>query len=246
MARLDQVLARNLGVSRADAQRLIRRRAVTDADGQILKDIALPISRTSPLPALRIRGELLQLREHASVLQHKPIGCVTALQDRSLPTAYALLRSAPLFAELRAVGRLDLETSGLLLWTTDGAKIQALTHPKRAVPRSYHVALARPFCPLPDELTLRDGHKPQVRSLQQLDREQMHPALHIDESATCFAHVDIIGGAYHEVRRIFAALESHVVGLCRVGYGSFHLPNDLSAGAFVEIDLHADSVQSKL
>ena len=58
---------------------------------------------------------------------------------------------APLCGELRPVGRLDLDTSGLLLWTTDGAEIQRLTHPKRAVPRTYQAALARPFAPLPDE-----------------------------------------------------------------------------------------------
>ena len=51
--------------------------------------------------------------------------------------------TAPLHAELRPVGRLDADTSGLLLWTTDGAEIQRLTHPKRAVPRTYQAALAR-------------------------------------------------------------------------------------------------------
>ena len=95
------------------------------------------------------------------VALNKPLGCVTALRDPRHPTAYELLRGAPLFGELRPVGRLDLDTSGLLIWSTDGTEIQRLTHPKRAVPRTYQAALAGPFAPLPAKLVLDDGHEPQ-------------------------------------------------------------------------------------
>ena len=63
--------------------------------------------------------------------------------DARQPVAYALLRGAPLHAELRPVGRLDLDTTGLLIWTTDGQWLHRLTHPRRAVPRTYQAALAR-------------------------------------------------------------------------------------------------------
>ena len=113
---------------------------------------------------------------------NKPLGCVTALRDARHPTAYELLAGAPLHAELRAVGRLDLDTSGLLLWTTDGAEIQRLTHPKRAVPRTYQAALARPFAPLPaGRCVLDDGHDPNIVALRELPTargapEPDHPA----------------------------------------------------------------------
>ena len=110
------------------------------------------------------------------LLLHKPAGCVTALRDERHEVAYSLLRGAPLFGELRPVGRLDLDTTGLLLWTSDGAWLQRLTHPKRAVPRTYQAALARPFQPPPADLVLDDGHRPQITGLRSLPAAEAHPA----------------------------------------------------------------------
>jgi 16S rRNA pseudouridine516 synthase len=166
------------------------------------------------------------------VLQHKPVGCVTALQDPRHPTAYALLKEAPLHAELRPVGRLDLDTSGLLLWTTDGQWLQRLTHPKRAVPRTYQAALGGPFSAPPPDLELDDGHRPNIQALATLPAADAHPALAQPSEATTLATITIVGGAYHEVRRIFAALGSHVLALTRVSYGRLALPVDLAAGSF--------------
>src|SRR6185369_16796644 len=170
------------------------------------------------------------LHEHYHLMLHKPVGVVTALRDERHPTAYQLLRGAPLHAELRPVGRLDVDTSGLLIWTTDGQWVQRLTHPKRRVPRTYQAALARPFrAPPPDvELELEDGHRPEIASLAVLDRGDLHPALAVPDGTTAFATITIVGGAYHEVRRIFAALGSHVFGLARVAFGDFTLPRDLA------------------
>ena len=131
------------------------------------------------------------------------------------------------------VGRLDRETSGLLLWTTDGAEIQRLTHPKRAVPRTYHAALAQAHRPLPADLVLDDGHRPRVDALvaagaRRGASEPRPPAPTRPSSSS----ITIIGGAYHEVRRIFAALGSHVFGLCRVRFGDIELPRDLAPGGY--------------
>ncbi len=135
-------------------------------------------------------------------------------------------------AELRPVGRLDLDTSGLLLWTTDGSWLQRLTHPKRAVPRSYQAALACPFQPPPRDLVLDDGQRPHIESLAPLDPADAHSALAIPADASAFATITITGGAYHDVRRIFAALGSHVLALCRVRFGKLQLPPDLAPGGY--------------
>ena len=231
MARLDILIARNLGWSRAAAREAI-------ADGVVLiegapaTDARLDIDTARlPLEAI-VDGGRIQLFDVARVLLNKPIGCVTALRDPRHPTAYALLADAPLHDELRPVGRLDIDTSGLLLWTTDGAEIQRLTHPKRAVPRTYQAALANDPRPLPDALVLEDGHRPRITDLSPLARADAHPSLDIPADARSFASITIVGGAYHEVRRIFAALGSHVLGLCRVRFGDLELPRDLPAGAY--------------
>jgi len=234
MARLYELLARNLGTSKTVARRFFAEDRVRALDGSELDDLKAVIASTpgttEPVARVLLDDEELPLYDSVVVLQHKPTGVVTALRDARHPTAHGLLADAPLVDELRAVGRLDLDSSGLLLWTNDGPLIQRLTHPKRRVPRTYQAALAGPFRAPPPELTLEDGHRPEIVELATLPREEAHPSLRIDPGATTLARITIVGGAYHEVRRIFAALGSHVVGLCRVSFGAYTLPAELPPG----------------
>jgi 16S rRNA pseudouridine516 synthase len=233
MARLDALLARNLGCSKTKAREVIAAGRVRAGGGAPLGDARLELPEAALPFAVAVDDEPLDLHAAAHVLLHKPVGCVTALDDARHPTAYALLREAPLWAELRPVGRLDLDTSGLLIWTTEGAWLQRLTHPKHAFPRAYHAALARPFrAPPPQGLTLDDGHRPAIAALAPLAREAAHPALRVPDGAARLATITVVGGAYHEVRRIFAALDSHVLALCRVSFGRLALPRDLPAGGW--------------
>jgi 16S rRNA pseudouridine516 synthase len=229
--RLDVLLARNTGWSRAAARAALGEGRVR-IGGALVDDPRRAVSPGALPLSVGIDGVERLLHDRVRLLLNKPVGCVTALRDVRHPTAYALIRAAPLWGELRPAGRLDLESSGLLLWTTEGAEIQRLTHPKRAVPRTYQAALARSFDPLPAELVLEDGHRPQVSVLETLDPADAHPSLQISAEATALATITVVGGAYHEVRRIFAALGSHVLGLCRVRFGDLELPRDLPPGAY--------------
>lgn len=225
-------MARNLGSSRAEVRRLIEGGAVTRQAGGVLDEPRLEIAPGALPLTVRLGGREVALYDTSHVLLNKPAGCVTALRDTRHPVAYNLLRGAPLFAELRAIGRLDLDTTGLLLWTTDTAWLQRLTHPRRRVPRTYQAALARPFATPHGPLTLDDGHRPEIADLATVDEGSLHPSLLRPEDAAVYATMTIVGGAYHEVRRIFAALGSHVLALCRVRFGQLDLPPDLPAGAF--------------
>jgi len=234
-ARLDVLLARNLGCSRASAREIVADGGLT-IDGAPLTNPRETIAAERLPLAVTVDGVPRRLFDRVRLLQNKPLGCVTALRDPRHRTAYELLRDAPLHAELRAVGRLDLDTTGLLLWTNDGAEIQRLTHPRRAVPRTYQAALASPFQPLPAQLRLDDGYEPNVLELIELPRAAAHPSLTVPPETAQLAAITIGGGAYHEVRRIFAALGSHVLGLCRVRFGALALPADLPLGAHRLID----------
>ena len=208
----------------------------THGDPLLAKDNVPP----SALPLeIRVDEVPVILRARFDLVLHKPLGVVTAHADRRHPTAYALLRDAPLFEELRAVGRLDKETSGLLMWTTDGTLLHRITHPRYAVPRTYHVALARPPAPMPAALVLEDGYVPDITGYEVRAPQTLHPALHRPPEAETFATITITTGRFHEVRRIFAALGSHVVGLARVRFGPIELPVDLPPGAFRACDLKA-------
>lgn len=235
--RLDALLARNLSMSRRQVVRAIRAGRVTDETGSRLDDPRLPLTPTELPITVRIDDEPYRIHVRYDVLQNKPLGVVTALTDRRHPTAYALLEGAPLARDLRPVGRLDKETSGLLLWTTDGSLLHRLTHPKYGVEREYAVALARPFEPPSANLVLEDGHRPDISELRVRDPAELHRALDRPPEATVFASIVLTGGKFHEVRRIFAALGSHVCALCRVRYGSISLPDTLDAGDYEPIDL---------
>jgi len=232
MPRLDHLVARNVPCSRAEARRLIRAGSVSAGDDSELHDPGQDIPRERLPLAVAIDRRPFALHNSCHALLNKPPGVVTALRDPRHEVAYTLLRDAPLFHELRPIGRLDLDTTGLLLWTTDGAWLQHLTHPKRAIPRTYQVALERPFRePAPGGLTLDDGHRPHIVELRALGPGQLHPSLARPADAAVFATVTIAGGAHHEVKRIFAALGSHVLALCRVRFERMTLPADIALGA---------------
>lgn len=238
MPRVDRLLAHNLGLPRRHATRLFRSARVHLADGTALKDPSLRIAPLElPLEVI-VDGERHTLHERYHLLQHKPVGVVTALRDDRHATVRDLLGDVPLAGDLRPIGRLDLDVSGLLLWTTDGALLHRLTHPRYAIPRVYQAALDRPPAPLPTTpLRLDDEYEPQIHGLAPLDRAAAHPGLAIPEEAACLAEITVSSGRFHEVKRIFAALGSEVLGLCRVAYGPVTLPEDLPAGEHRAIDL---------
>lgn len=227
MPRLAQLLAKNTAYSRSEARQLLQARAVRSEAGEPIEEWLEP----SALPiTVRIRGQEVVLYDSSHVMMNKPAGCVTALKDRQHPVAFDFLTGAALKDDLRPIGRLDLDTTGLLLWTTDGAWLQHLSHPRRKVPRTYHAALERSFAQPPANFTLPDGHQPDITHLSEIDFNAAHRSLLRPADATLFASITITSGAYHEVKRIFAALGSHVSALCRVSFGNVSLPDDLAAG----------------
>jgi len=226
MISLERLLARNLPCSRKEARRLLDRTR-EELPGE-LSAAALPCR-------ISVGGQSVELHDSFHLMLNKPAGCVTALADQTHDTASACIQGAPLFPELRPVGRLDLDTTGLLLWTTDGSWLHKLTHPRSAVQRTYHAVLERPFGPLPEALVLRDGHRPRILDLRLLQASETHPSLLKPASANIFATITIAGGAYHEIRRIFAALGSHVSSLCRVSFGALEMPADLALGQWCPV-----------
>jgi 16S rRNA pseudouridine516 synthase len=233
MALLEKLLARNLACSRKEARRLLDH--ADDLPRELLPDV---------LPwRIQVGGRSLALHDSFHLMLNKPAGCVTALSDPTHDTAAACVQGAPLCPELRPVGRLDLDTTGLLLWTTDGRWLHQLTRPRSEISRTYHAALARPFAPLPSDLVLRDGHRPSILDVHPLLASETHPSLLKPASANTFATITIAGGAYHEIRRIFAALGSHVCSLCRVSFGTLQLPTDLALGQWRQVG--KESVEQK-
>jgi 16S rRNA pseudouridine516 synthase len=155
---------------------------------------------------------------------HKPTGYTCSTAD---PGAIVFDLLPPRFSRrnppLNPVGRLDKDTSGLLLLTDDGPWLHRVSHPKSGPGKTYHVWLDRPLQGgeaelfASGELMLRGETKPLLPAeLELLGAQQARLVLH--------------EGRYHQVRRMFAALGNHVLALQRVAIGGLTLPQDLPTG----------------
>ncbi|GEP11000.1 pseudouridine synthase [Methylobacterium gnaphalii] len=224
--RLDKLLA-NLGYgSRREIQGLARAGAVL-LDGRPVGDAAGRIALEPGLPArMSIDGEPLDPLPGLALLLHKPLG-VTCSHKEAGPLVYSLLperwrRRDP---ALSTVGRLDKETSGLLLLTDDGALLHRIISPKAHVPKRYQVTLERPL--KGDEETIFSSG---TLMLEGEERPLLPARLEVHDAT--HAALTLTEGRYHQVRRMFAAIGNHVAALHRDKVGGLELPQDLEAGGY--------------
>ncbi len=222
--RLDRLLA-NLGYgARREVQQLIFAGRVK-LDGEIVAHEDQRIALTPDLPQrLSVSGQPLDPPPGMVVMLHKPVG-VTCSHKEAGPLVYDLLpqrwlRRNPI---LSSVGRLDKDTSGLLLFTDDGALLHRIISPKRHVVKRYEATLARPL----------DGGEAAIFAsgalLLEGEDKPLLPAT-LEPLASNRARLTIGEGRYHQVRRMFAAVGNHVAALHRNRVGGLSLPEDLAAG----------------
>ncbi len=222
--RLDRLLA-NLGYgSRREVQSLVRAGAVV-LDGTTLTDSDMKIALAPDLPArLSVDGMPLDPLPGLTLMLHKPLG-MTCSHKEAGPLVYDALperwrRREP---AISTVGRLDKETSGLLLMTDDGDLLHRIISPKRHVAKRYVATLARPL--RGDEGALFAAGTLMLEG----ENKPLAPAVLEPLSATA-ARLIITEGRYHQVRRMFAAVGNHVDALHRDRIGGLELPAGLAPG----------------
>jgi 16S rRNA pseudouridine516 synthase len=177
----------------------------------------------------RVQGVDWPYAERAYILLHKPVGTECSQKPSTYPSVYTLL-PAPLRQRpqkgavqgVQAVGRLDQDTSGLLLLTDDGKFIHRMSSPKHQVPKVYEVTVKHPLDDrqlqrLLDGVVLDDDPKP-VR------------AAACDVVHTHLLHLTLTQGKYHQVKRMLAAVGNRVEALHRSRIGGLALPADLPPG----------------
>ena len=225
-ARLDRLLA-NMGYgSRREINNFVRNRRVL-LDGAELEDSEQRIV-LSPDLAVRmlVDGAPLDPLPGFAIMLHKPVG-VTCSHKEAGRLVYDLLperwrRREPALA---TIGRLDKETSGLLLMTDDGALLHRIISPKNHISKRYQVMLAQ---------DLRGDEEMKLAAGTLMLEGEEKPLLPVAMVATAprSATVVLTEGRYHQARRMFAALGNHVTALHRDRVGGLDLPEDLAAGEF--------------
>ncbi len=226
MARLDRLLA-NLGYgSRREVTDLVARKQVL-LDGAIVKDAGARIAVTSDLPArMTVAGQPLDPPAPLTLLMHKPLDVVCSHREPGR-SVYELLphRWRAREPALSTIGRLDKDTSGLLLITDDGPFLHRVISPKSHVAKRYVATLARPLT----------GDEAEVFAAGTLMLEgeaaPLAPA-GLEPLGPTEARLTITEGRYHQVRRMFAAVGNHVAALHRDRIGGLDLPADLAAGSW--------------
>ena len=225
-------LIANLGYgSRKQVAAMFRAGMVTDALGEVLyaDDQALHED-------IRIEGEPLDPPAGLLLMLHKPVGYTCSSRDPGrivydlLPPRFRL--RSPV---LSTVGRLDRDTSGLLLMTDDGALLHRVVSPKTHLPKVYEATLAQDL--RGDEAELFASGTLMLES----EKEPLAPA-RLEVVEPRFVRLTLTEGRYHQVRRMFAAVGNHVLSLHRTRIGGLAL-DGLPAGQWRILD---DADRSRL
>ncbi len=224
--RLDRLLA-NLGYgARREVQRMVSDGLVT-LDGKVIEEADQRIAITADLSGrLTVDGEPVDPPSPLTLMLNKPLG-VTCSRKEAGPLVFGLFPPRWQVREpaLSTVGRLDKETSGLLLLTDDGQLLHKIISPRNHVPKRYHVTLKWP---------MHGGEAAAFASGTLMLEGEDKPLLPagMETLSPTTAYVTVTEGRYHQVRRMFAAVRNRVVGLHRDRVGQLSLPDDLAPGAY--------------
>lgn len=226
MRRLDQLLA-NLGYcSRREARAWVQAGRVT-VRGSVVEDFG---AKADPRD-VRVDGEPLDHPDGLLLLLHKPTGLVCSHDEREGPNVYSLLppRWRARNPQVTSIGRLDKETSGLLLLTDQSELVHRLTSPKHKVPKVYRAKVNADLSPalVPlfagGTLTLKDEQAPCAPAVLRIITPRE-------------AELTLTEGRYHQVRRMFASQGAEVLALHRSHFGALDL-GALPPGQWRELPL---------
>ncbi len=224
--RLDRLLA-NMGYgSRRDIQQWVRAKAII-LDGSPVGHGDQRIAVTPDLSdRMQVLGKPLDPPPGMILMLHKPLG-VTCSHKEVGPIVYDLLpdRWRQRKPAISTVGRLDKDTSGLLLMTDDGGLLHRLISPRSHSPKRYCATLARPL--RGDEAEIFSSGTMMLES----EVKPLLPAT-LEVLAPDQVRLTLMEGRYHQVRRMFAAVGNHVATLHRDRIGKLDLPPDLAPGAY--------------
>jgi len=217
--RLDKFISNASDYSRSQVKKLIKERRV-DVDGKVATNPAAPISTTTNVC---LNGSPIITPSPRYFMLNKPANVVSATKDREHTTAIDLL-DEPRPEQLQIVGRLDIDTTGLLLITDNGQWNHQITSPRSDCCKTYKVEVTEPLVPELIE-KFKDGiwlegekHRCLPAELKILDTQ--HALLTIRE------------GKYHQVKRMFVAVKNHVSRLHRLQIGAITLDYTLEPGDY--------------
>lgn len=218
MQRLDKIIASQFNISRTDAKTQIRRGQAT-VNGEVVRDPAFSVCPEKD--SITLGGQALNFKKFIYIVMNKPKGVLSASSDKKRQTVVDLVPKELRRPNICPVGRLDKDTTGLLILTDDGQFAHKVISPKSDIKKVYEVTLdgeitqdaADKFA---EGIVLHDGTKCLPAGLEIINRN--------------IVKVEIREGKYHQIKRMFGVIGLGVNELKRLSIGDFTLPSDLKEG----------------
>lgn len=224
--RLDRFLSNQTQYTRDEIKKRIKNGDV-EVDGIKIKDIAFSVN--PHVSRVTLEGHDILYKEHITLIMNKPSGYVCATKDNVHQTVLQLLKSPYDAFDFKIVGRLDKDTEGLLILTTDGKIVHKLTSPHKHIYKTYFVEVDKPI----DDIeifskvyAIKDGND----QLYQPNK----PIIKKLSEKTCLFSID--EGKFHQVKRMFAYFGYEVTYLKRISIGNLFLDESLLLGAYKEVE----------
>lgn len=221
--RLDKFVCASTGLSRKEAGRIIRAQEIS-INGETCRKTATVVSEQDDITWL---GQALQIIGLRYLLMHKPKGVVCSTDDPVHPSVFTLL-DEPKQQDIHCVGRLDVDTTGLLLLTDDGKWSHKISSPKQAIRKTYVATLADPIS---TEAALQIAQQFERGIMLRGEQDPTRPA-RFELLEPHVAMLEIDEGRYHQVKRMFAAIGNKVVELHRSHVGGLSLDPELEPGEY--------------
>lgn len=227
MERLDKVLS-NLGYGSRKEIKEVLKQGKVEVDGKLAKDSAMKVDPEKSI--IKVEGEEINYREYIYIMLNKPQGVVSATFDNHDETVIDLLDYEYAVFKPFPVGRLDKDTEGLLIITNDGELNHRLTSPKWHVDKVYYAEIdkmvdEKDIIAFEKGITLDDGYKCLPAKLEIISATENGSEI----------YVTIQEGKFHQVKRMFEAVDKSVVYLRRISMGSLNLDEDLEEGQYREL-----------
>ena len=223
--RIDKFLSNSGFGSRKEIKSLIKSGAVT-VDGKIVSDSADHIDEN--VSDVRINNVSVSYKKHIYIMMNKPKGYISATYDKKLPVVTDLLDEYSLSFNPFPAGRLDIDTEGMLILTNDGDLCHRILSPKKHIRKKYMVISEKQISKADIELfkngiTLDDGYKTKEAILYQ------------DEKNPLVSYITIYEGKFHQIKRMFEAVDNKVVYLKRLCMGNLSLDEGLELSQYREL-----------
>lgn len=222
MERLDKIISSQGKYSRSEVKKLISQKRIIVND-EIIKnsDLKIDINESE----IKIDNKKIIIKEHIYLILNKPKGYVSATEDKNQATVLEIVPEELFRKTLFPAGRLDKDTTGLMIITDDGKLSHNILSPKKHVKKIYEVTLD---IPVTEEMIINFA-----KGIELNDGICMPGKLEITGKFTCL--VTITEGRYHQVKRMFGCCGAKVTKLHRICVGNLFLPDNLKSGECREL-----------